>query len=715
MKEAILRAGGPSRMGQTGYRMPVAQIKKEISMFPVCTRKAALNILVSLPVLVFGSMAGAAEESFDIVIYGGTSSGVIAAVQATRMGKSAALVEPGRYLGGLTTGGLGATDIGNKAAIGGIARDFYRQLGKYYEQSEAWKFEPHVAQEVMDRLARESGARIFMGQRLASVQKQGERIESIATSGGTVLKGRMFIDATYEGDLMARAGVSYTVGREANTKYDETLNGIQFGQRHHQFDVPVDPYRIPGDPSSGLLPRISAAEPGKHGQGDHRVQAYCFRMCLTKRPDIRIPFPKPQGYDPGQYALLARYLQNAEKAGLKVPLMNNVMMPNDKTDTNNHGGFSTDNIGMNYEYPEADYEKREQIIRDHETYQKGFMYFLTNDPAVPERIRKELSAWGLCKDEFTENGGWPHQLYIREARRMISDYVMTQHNCQHRKVAEDPVSLAAYGMDSHNCQRFVQVSASGARALNEGDVQVPVAGPYPISYRSIVPKVGECENLAVSICVSSSHIAFGSIRMEPVFMILGQSAATAASLAIEHGVPLQKLEYAKLRERLLQDGQILRWTGPVRKVPEPRKLSGIVVDDAQAKLTGLWGFSMSLGGFVGDGYLHDNNAEKGEKAARFPISVDKPGRYAVRLSVVANANRATAVPVTVRHAGGTASITINQRHPLSKADKAASEPEALILLGEYEFHPGQEAWVEISNRGTNGYVVADAIQLLAAE
>ncbi len=646
--------------------------------------------------------AAGVDRSFDVVVYGGTSAGVVAALQASQMGRSVVLVEPGRYLGGLTTGGLGATDIGNKAAIGGIAREFYRRVGRHYGQEEAWKFEPHVAQKIVDEMARESSALIVRERGLASVEKDGTRIVAITTTAGDRLTGRMFIDATYEGDLMARAGVSYHVGRESGATYGESLNGIRFGQKHHRFEVPVDPWRVEGDPASGLLPRISPEDPGREGDGDHRVQAYCFRMCLTKRPENRLPFPKPEGYDRDQYALLARYLQKADAAGVSVHLMNHVMMPNDKTDTNNNGGFSTDNIGMNYAYPDGDPETRRRIIKEHEVYQKGFMYFLANDTSVPERVRKEVGEWGLCKDEFTDNGGWPHQLYIREARRMISECVMTQHHCQYEKTVEDAVGMAAYQMDSHNCQRF----ARDGQVLNEGDIQVAASAPYPIAYRSIVPRRTQCTNLVVPICLSASHIAYGSIRMEPVFMILGQSAATAACLAIDADQPLQELSYDVLRRRLLSDGQVLEWKGPVRRPRAAVKLSGIIIDDEQAILTGEWMVSSSCDRFVGTGYEHDLNSGKGEKSARFPVKVDRAGTYRVRLSIAAHPNRATNVPVKVHHARGTVEAKVNQR----AADKA--DTDGLVTLGEYPFEPARPSWVEISNKGTDGYVTADAVQLL---
>ncbi|GMV96661.1 MAG: hypothetical protein AMXMBFR83_10230 [Phycisphaerae bacterium] len=649
--------------------------------------------------LMLVSCAASPTHSVDVAVYGGTASGVVAAVQAARMGKTTAIIEPTGHLGGMTTGGLGATDIGNKDAIGGIARAFYRSVGKHYGQDESWTFEPHVAEAVINDMAREAGAIVLLDRRLKRVRMNGRRIVSLATDAGETIAAKVFIDASYEGDLMAAAGVSYTVGREGNARYGETLNGVQLGQKTHQFEVAVDPYVRPGDPSSGLLPRIQPGGPGEHGQADHRVQAYCFRMCLTQRPDIRVPFPKPDDYDPAQYELLARYLQAAEAAGRNVALMHHRMMPNGKTDTNNNGGFSTDNIGMNYDYPDGDWETRRRIIREHESYQKGLMWCLANDPRIPERVRKEVGAWGLCKDEFIDNGHWPHQLYIREARRMVSDLVMTEHHCRYAQVVDDPVGLGAYNMDSHNCQRY----AREGRALNEGDVQVGVAAPYGISYRSIVPQRGQCANLLVPVCVSASHIAYGSVRMEPVFMILGQSAATAGVLAIDGGLAVQDVPYAGLRERLLADGQVLVWSGPLRRPAAGVKPSPGMVDDAEAKLTGAWERSASIGGFIGEGYLHDNNADKGAKSVRFPLNVERGGAYRVCLLNVPHGNRATQVPVTIRHADGETTVTVNQRTGRS------------IELGRFRFDAGREAWIDISNRRTEGHVIADAVQLIPVE
>lgn len=646
-----------------------------------------------------------ADEKYDVVVYGGTSAGVVAAVQASRMGHSAIVIEPSKHLGGLTSGGLGATDIGNKAAIGGISREFYKRLGKHYGTDEMWTFEPHVAENLYKEMIAEAKIPVVFNERLdlqKGVVKKAGRIESITMESGRSFHGKMFIDATYEGDLMAKAGVSYHVGREANATYGETLNGVATRyDKYHQFDVPVDPYVIPGDRSSGLLPGIHDDGPGEEGSGDHRVQGYCFRMCMTDRKDNQLPFPKPEGYDPLRYELLLRTITQGQWEVLKL----STRMPNGKTDTNNKGPFATDNIGMNYEYPEGDYQTREAIIADHVTYQQGLMWFLANDPRVPKHIQDEVNRWGLAADEFKDNGGWPHQLYIREARRMISEYVMTQHDCQGERSAEDAVGLAAYTMDSHHVQRYVD---KNGHARNEGDVQVGGFSPYPISYRSIRPREEECQNLLVPVCVSSSHIAFGSIRMEPVFMVLAQSAATAAVLAIENDTSVQKIDIKQLQERLTQEGQILEWTGPVRKIISAAKLPGIVVDNTQAELKGFIATGHAIQPYVGQNYFHDGNEKKGEQSAHFPFQVKEAGKYEVRVSYSTGPNRATNVPVVIQHADGTETVKLNQREP-AKID-GLFQP-----LGTFQFHPNQDYFVRISNESTNGHVLVDAIQVIAAE
>ena len=521
---------------------------------------------------------------YDVVIYGGTAAAVTAAVQASRMGKRAVIVSPDQHLGGLSSGGLGFTDTGDKAVIGGLAREFYHRLWQHYQSPVAWRwerrdefgnkgqgtpaidgenrtmwiFEPHVAEAAFEALVKEHAIPVVRGEwldRVRGVTKSGARIVSIRTERGRTYAGRMFIDATYEGDLMAAAGASYHVGRESTAAYGERWNGVQTGVLHHRHHFgavskPVSPYIVAGDPKSGVLPRISTAPPGEYGAGDSKVQAYCFRMCLTDHAENRVPFARPEGYDARQYELLLRIFN----AGWRETFQKFDRIPNRKTDTNNHGPFSTDNIGMNYDYPDASYARRSEIIREHERYQKGWLFFIANDPRVPEDVRTAFRAWGLAKDEFTDNGHWPHQIYVREARRMRGAFVMTEHELLKTRPTPDPVGMGSYGIDSHNVQRYITPEGF---VQNEGDIGVSTKGPYQIAYGALVPQAGQAENLLVPVCVSSSHIAFGSIRMEPVFMILGQSAATAAALAIDAGVRVQDVPYARLRDRLLADQQIL--------------------------------------------------------------------------------------------------------------------------------------------------------------
>jgi hypothetical protein len=554
-----------------------------ISVSSPCLRRV-LAAIILLPFLARAGVCGEERKDYDLVVYGPTSAGVAAAVQATRMGRSVVIVGPDKHLGGLSAGGLGWTDTGRKEVIGGVSLDFYRRVYDAYDKPDAWRwekreaygargqgtpaidgrgramwvFEPHVAERVFEDLVREHRIPVDRDRwldRERGVKKEGDRIVSITMQGGHTYTGRQFIDATYEGDLMAAAGCSFTIGREPNSQYGETLNGVRQASRSHQFENRISPYRIPDDPTSGLLPRVSPGPLAAEGSGDRLVQAYNFRMCLTRVAENRVPFPKPEGYDPGQYELLLRDLLAGSRhiKGKFDPI------PNAKTDTNNHGSFSTDNIGMNYDYPEASYERRAEIVAEHRTYQQGYCYFLANDPRVPADVREWYSAWGLCRDEFADNGHWPHQIYVREARRMLGEMVMTENHVRRRQPVARPVGMGAYNMDSHNVQR--SVDADGF-VRNEGDVQVGPGGPYPIDYGAIVPKRGECANLLVVCAVSSSHIAFGSIRMEPVFMILGQSAATAAALATDDGVPVQDVAYEKLAARLRADGQVLEFTPP---------------------------------------------------------------------------------------------------------------------------------------------------------
>jgi hypothetical protein len=490
----------------------------------------------------------------DVCIYGGNAAGVVAALQLAREGKSTLVLEPGGHLGGLTAGGLSLTDWGKKDAVGGIAREFYRALGAHYGVDEEWRFEPHVAEGVLSRWVEENGIPVHFRQFLSSIEMDGKRITSLTTESGLKVRAKYFLDCSYEGDLMARAVCSHHIGRESNTDYDETLNGVQVHPKH-QFEFPVDPYVIEGDAASGLLPGIDPTGLLPIGSGDHRIQAYNFRLCLTRKEENRIPWGKPDDYDARNYELLVRYLA---AGGVEETYGKYDKLRGEKVDKNNHGAVSTDFIGQNWEYPRADYATREKIFQAHVNWQRGLFWFLSSDERVPQDAREWVNGWGLCRDEFVETGGWSHQLYIRESRRLVSDYVATENDCLRRRAPEDSVGLGAYQMDSHNCRRFVQIENGAARVLNEGDVQVPPTGPYPISYRSIIPHAGECENLAVPVCMAASHIAYGSIRMEPVFMILGQSAALSVALALdEKSTPLQSVSYARLRPLLEKAGQVL--------------------------------------------------------------------------------------------------------------------------------------------------------------
>jgi hypothetical protein len=519
----------------------------------------------------------------DICIYGGTAAGVIAAVAAAKAGRSVILIEQGRHLGGMTSGGLGFTDIGNKLAIGGLSRDFYRRIGKVYGKEEVWVFEPHVAELVLNDLIAQTNDKdrkiqVLLNHRIVEADVRDRHIrrimvEKVPTDWANApghpdhieehipIAAQFFIDCGYEGDLMAAAKVSYTVGREAVAKYGEPLNGIRPETPKHQFGVPVDPYRKPGDAGSGLIPLIQEGDGGTPGEGDHRVQTYNFRLCLTQdKTKWHAPKPqKTQSPDPAEFEVMARYLAALTEA--KKPISLGMLMkidrlPGGKTDINNNGAISTDYIGNNYAYPDGDYTIRAGIWHDHLTYTRSLLNYLATDAHVPENIRKEMSSWGFCRDEFQDTDGLPHQMYIREARRMVGRYVVTQKDCEHKTQIDDSIGLAAYNMDSHNCQRIVQHGV----VRNEGDVQVAPAAPYSISYRALTPKSEECLNLLVPVCLSASHIAYGSIRMEPVFMLLGQSAALAAHMAMEKRTSVQEIDVAALQTRLLEAGQVLKWT-----------------------------------------------------------------------------------------------------------------------------------------------------------
>lgn len=665
----------------------------------------------------------------DVCVYGGTSGAVAAAVEAARKGKRVIMLSPDPFFGGLSSNGLGWTDIGDPSAIGGISREFYTRIYNYYLNGGVWTretrdnyiarssidpdagrkmmftFEPKVARQVFDDLMAESGVTIVRGRlkrTLGGVKKDGRLIREIATDDDrTSIRATMFIDATYEGDLMAASGVSYATGREANSVYGETLNGIQTANSGgNQLRNGIDPYVTPGQPASGLLPGVNANAGGVDGTGDQRLQAYTFRMCLTDLAANRAPVPKPAGYQENDYELLFR----AIAAGQTGNFFKTSPMPNRKTDSNNSDGYSTDFIGGNYNlaegwnYAEADYAKRDEIIAAHLRYQQGFVWTLQNSTRVPLAVRNSVANWGLPLDEFTATGGWPAQLYVREARRLVGEYVITQRdvNQQTGFVATDPVGMGGYNMDSHHTQRH----AGSGVVKNEGDVQVaPSKGPYGISYRAMVPKAAEAENLLVPVCLSASHIAYGSIRMEPVFMILGQSAGAAAARAINDGVSVQQVDYNALRRDLAVEGQILSLTstGPVN--------GEIVVDNSdttKVTITGDWISSTASPGFYGADYLHDNNAGQGTKSVRYTPVLPAAGTYDVYARWTINANRATNARYDIVHAAGTTTKLMSQQ----------VNNGVWVSLGSYQFAAGTSGSILLTNTAANGYVVADAVRFV---
>lgn len=517
-------------------------------------RTAVLVLLLS--VSAFG------QQNFDLLVYGGTAGGVMAAVAGARQGMKTALLNPGRHIGGMVSGGLSGTDVGRPEVIGGLSLEFYWRAGRHYDlrrhmQEIAWMPEPKVAEAILRDLLRESGVTLFEMHRLretTGVSKQGPRITLITAENGISFNARVFVDASYEGDLMAQAGVSYTSGRESSGQYGESLAGIRAVTPSHQFAVDI-PAR---DRNGQLLPEISAEPRGIAGAADKRIQAYNFRVVATNVPENRLPWTAPADYSPQRYELLARYL-TAMTAYLGRPMTFNEVsllrvIPNGKVDLNNRGGFSTDYIGKNYDYPDGSYAVRERIWKEHESYQRGFYFFLANDPRVPKALQEEVRQYGLAKDEFVDTGHWPHQLYIREGRRMVGDFVATQKDLQTERTKADVIGMGSYNSDSHNVQRFVNGKGF---VENEGDVQVSVQ-PYQIPYRLLLPKRGQADNLLVPVCFSASHVAYSSLRMEPQYMILGHAAGAAAALAAKSDRAVQDVDLAVLQNRLLEEGAVFQ-------------------------------------------------------------------------------------------------------------------------------------------------------------
>jgi len=665
----------------------------------------------------------------DVAVYGGTPAGVTAAIQAARMGQKAVLLSFNRHVGGMTSGGLTATDVGNKASIGGLAQEFYKRIGKLRD------YRPSEAESLFLKMLDEAAVPVLFERCLKSVEIKNGRLVSATLETGETIKAAVFIDATYEGDLLAAANVSYRVGREPAGAYGESLAGqsqnVSWSNVYQFCRLPLSPYVKPGKPETGLLPEIASEPLGGVGEGDFKVQSYNFRIHLADKAG-KIPFPKPRGYDPGRYALLARFLNVDPRIRWTLNYTTAPMTDGPVQmrigDSNNAGSFSSDYVGGNYRWPDGTYEPgsfaelptprrgvpmpfhklyelRERIFQDHVNYQQGLMYFLANDPRVPETLQDRVNRFGLDPGEFQDTGFWPHQLYVREGRRMVSEYVMTQVNCESKRTVNDSVGLASYGMDSHFCQRVVVEEDGKKTVRNEGGFGHGCPRPYPVSYHSIVPKREECANLLVPVCLSASHVAYGSIRMEPVFMILGQSAGTAAALAVDEGVALQDLVYEKLKNKLETDGQILDYTAAPKPAPNFTaidSLKGIVIDESNAVLTGTWTKSI-LGIGIHEGYHHDGDKRDGNATAEFSTDLTEPGQYDVQIAYSRNGNRATNVPVKITHAAGDDEVKLNQR----EAPKVGG---LFTSVGTFRF--GKTGKVTISNRDTEGFVIIDAVRWL---
>ena len=502
-------------------------------------------------------------SSFDLVVYGATASGAMTALAAAREGLHVVLLEPGNHVGGMLTGGLSATDVGNRNVIGGYPLEFFQRVGRYYnvqqfDQTVSWRFEPHIGEEILRSMLKESGVDIRFHEQLREnngVAKIGNRLVSITTEDGVIWRGKVFADATYEGDLMAAAGVSYTWGREGVSQYGESLAGVRAETPGHQFEFKLSAY----GPDGKLLPEISAHPSASAGSADREVQSYNFRLVLTRDEHNRVPYPKPPNYDPHKYQLLANYIHGFTQHYGRVPRFNEltiqVGIPNGKADFNNNGPFSTDYIGKDWTFPTASYAERKVIWQDHVNYTKGLFYFLAHDPEVPTQLRQEVNEWGLAKDEFTDTDHWPSQLYIRESRRMIGEYIMTQKDLQTERTKSDAIGMGSYTIDSHN---FERVAMPEGNVQNEGNTEIPIQ-PYQIPYRILLPKREQAINLFVPVCLSASHIGYSSLRMEPQYMILGQAAGVAASIAVRKNVAVQNVDIKALQDELRKGGAILSY------------------------------------------------------------------------------------------------------------------------------------------------------------
>ena len=648
--------------------------------------------------MLFAVGCSSPKADYDVCVYGGTSAGVIAAYSVAKQGKKVLLVEPAYRLGGMSSGGLGQTDIGNKQVVKGLALDFYRRVGANYNRLESWIFEPSVAENIFKDYIARGNVEVLYGHRIVDLQKQDATItsinvESVEDASQKSISAKVFIDCTYEGDLMARAGVSYVVGREDNKVYGEDHNGVQM-QHLHQFVDNIDPYVVKGDPKSGLLWGISDAAMAPTGSGDKMVQAYNYRICLTSDKANMLPIEKPANYDASRYELLLRIIEASKAYNLDAYFIIS-KMPNNKTDINNRGAFSTDMIGMNHDYPEASYEERAQIVQAHKDYTLGLLWFMGNDERVPQQLREQMLSWGLPKDEYVEYGNWTPQLYIREARRMVGEYVATQANCDNIAKVDDGVGMAAYTMDSHNCQRIVIEKNGKMMVKNEGNVEIYGGLPYDVSYRCLTPKREECDNLLVPVCLSASHIAYGSIRMEPVFMLLAQSAAKAACLAVDAGVKVQEVDVTEI-QRMYEEDPLLDGTP-----------ADIVVDDADVDAPAAWRRIEKNNGYGRSYLVLDPTSEA--QSLRYSFDVKSDGRYEIYTYFIRRDESSKRTELLLSDGNAEKTIVLNA----DEIEILGQTSGEWVSLGEYDLKSGKAGFVEFTNKGNvSGQICADAVLLV---
>lgn len=653
----------------------------------------------------------------DLVIYGGTPAGLTAGIIAAREGASVVVIEPTKWIGGMVTGGLCRTDVGKEETIGGFAREFFTRAAAVKPDTPLWYAEPGVNMTTFQTMLREAGVKVITGQSLRSVTKNGPRITTLTTADGTVHEGKMFIDASYEGDLMAAAKVSYIVGRESRDQYGESLAGY--------YPMPIRPRTVEvmesdcpniggkgpsyihgtpaaisgvdagGKPIFGVVPDPKLAP----GSADRLTQSYNFRICVTQRPDIMMPFPKPASYDPARYELLLRLIQAFP--GVRFGRLFHIgAIAQGKYDLNAQGFFSTDYPGANTDYPDGDAATRARIWQDHTDFIQGMLWFLGHDERVPQSLRDQANSWGLCQDEFADNAHWPYALYIREGRRMIGEHVMRQQDMQTDIFKDDSVGMGSFLIDCHIVQRIL---AEDGTVRDEGSFQDTPTLPYQIPYRSLTPKRAECENLLVPVCLSASHIAYCSIRMEPVYMTLGHASGLAAIMAMKAGSSVQTIDVAVLRKKLLEHKAVLELASLASMV-RSSKLPGIVMGEQEAEHIGHW-VGSSYGSPVDGASIHDENHEKGAKSVIYRLKVPATGRYEVRVSYASAPNRASNVPVSIAHAAGSETVRVNQKKP-PLIDKL------FLSLGTFEFAADKQAVITISNKDTDGIVGADALQLI---